>query len=81
VSKTDHTAKLRPAARRAIRAALTGSDQCSALGIVARTSTPVLALCRALIEKGVAPATALQAYRGDTLALVVRTIAEARRWK
>jgi hypothetical protein len=36
----------------------------------------VLALCRALVEAGHDPATPLEAYRGSTLCLRVRSIGE-----
>ena len=58
----------------AIRAALSGSDACSAAGITARGSSPVLALCRLLIEVGHNPDQPLEAYRGEVLALTVRSI-------
>jgi hypothetical protein len=61
----------------AIRADLAGSDTCTAFGITSRSSSPVLALCRALIEAGYGPATPLEAYRGETLCLRVRSIGEA----
>jgi hypothetical protein len=60
-----------------IRAQLNGSDGCSALGITATGSTPVLALCRMLIETGVDPETPLEVFRGDILCLWVRSIGEA----
>jgi hypothetical protein len=41
--------------------------------------TPVLALCRALIAAGHNPATPLDVYRGNTLALQVYSIGEAAR--
>jgi hypothetical protein len=63
--------------RSLIRAELTGSDGCSALGLTINSSSPVLALCRALIEAGHDPATPLEAYRGDVLCLRVRSIGEA----
>jgi hypothetical protein len=62
--------------RKVIRAELIGSDICTALGITSRSSTPVLALCRALVEAGHHPATPLEAYRGDVLCLRVRAIGE-----
>lgn len=40
---------------------------------------PVLALCRALIEAGHDPSTPLEAYRGTTLCLKVRSIGEGAR--
>jgi hypothetical protein len=60
-----------------IRAELSGPDTCSALGIVAKSDTPVLALCRQLIDAGQDPATPLEAYRGDMLCLLVRSIGQA----
>jgi hypothetical protein len=62
--------------RQAVRAELISSNACSALGITARGYAPVLALCRLLIEAGIDPDRPLLAYRGDALALVVRSIAE-----
>jgi hypothetical protein len=60
-----------------IRAELTGSDTCSALGITVKSESPVLGLCRKLIEAGHDPATPVKAYRGDTLCLRLRSIGEA----
>jgi len=37
---------------------------------------PVLRLCRELVNRGVDPATPLEAYRGETLCLRVRSIGE-----
>jgi hypothetical protein len=65
--------------RAAIAAELIGSDRCTAIGITARAHAPVLALCRRLIEAGIDPDRPLHVYRGDTLALVVRSIAEGAR--
>ena len=62
--------------RQVIRAELTGADTCTARGITSRSSTPVLAMCRRLIEAGCDPATRLDAYRGDVLCLRVRSIGE-----
>ena len=63
-----------------IRAALIGSNHCEAEGITApRGSVPVLALCRALIEAGHDPNRPLHAYRGDVLALSVRSIGQGAR--
>ena len=61
----------------AIRADLIGSDICTALGLTINSSSPVLALCRALIEAGHDPATPLEAYRGETPCLRIRSIGEA----
>ena len=60
----------------AIRAELTGSDCCSAIGIVVRSTAPVLALCRLLVEAGHDPATQLEAWRGDVLCLLIRSIGD-----
>jgi hypothetical protein len=60
-----------------IRAELTGSHTCTALGITAKSGSPVLALCRKLIEAGHNPAMRLEMYRDNTLCLRVRSIAEA----
>jgi len=56
-----------------IRAELS-DDTCSALGITAKADAPVLALCRKLVDAGHDPATPLEVYRGDTLALRVKSI-------
>lgn len=63
--------------RRIIQATLVGGDICSAEGITARGSSPMLALCRTLVAAGYNPTTTLEAYRGDVLCLRVRSIAEA----
>jgi hypothetical protein len=59
------------------RAQLSGDDTCTAAGLTARSISPVLALCRMLIETGHDPSMPLHVYRGDVLALTVRSIAEA----
>ena len=59
-----------------IIARLTGFDTCTALGITVTDTAPVLALCRALVEAGQDPSLRLEAYRGDMLALRVRSIGE-----
>src|SRR5262245_4816594 len=63
----------------ALCADLVGSDICTAAGIIARSYAPVLALCRRLIEAGIDPDRPLHGYRGDTVAVVVRSIAEGAR--
>jgi hypothetical protein len=60
-----------------IRAELAWSDTATALGIVARSSSPVLALCRKLLEAGHGPTTPLEAWRGGVLCLRVRSIGAA----
>jgi hypothetical protein len=63
----------------ALRATIIGSNQATANGVTVRGHAPVLALCRALIEAGVDPSTPLEAYRGSTLCLRVRSIGEGAR--
>jgi hypothetical protein len=60
-----------------VRAELTGSNICTALGITVRSTTPVLAVCRVLVERGHDPNQRLDCYRNGTLALTVRSIGEA----
>lgn len=62
-----------------VRAEIVGDDTAVALGLTVRSTSPVLALCRALIAAGHDPALALQAFRGDTLCLTVRSIAQGAR--
>jgi hypothetical protein len=59
-----------------IRAEISKSNRCDAEGYTVKTSAPVLAMCRKLVEAGYDPATPLHAYRGDTLCLKVRSIGE-----
>jgi hypothetical protein len=63
-----------------IHATLIGSNCCEALGITARGYAPVLELCRALVKAGHDPRRPLHAYRGDVLALKVRSIGEGARF-
>ena len=46
-------------------------------GIEIKSPSPVLALCRQLVAEGCKPNTPLEAYRGDTLCLTIRSIGEA----
>jgi hypothetical protein len=68
-----------PNTTQALRAEIVGSNQAEANGVTARGHAPVLALCRALIEAGYDPDTPLEAYRGNTLCLRVRSIGEGGR--
>ena len=61
----------------AIHAELAWSDTATARGIVARSSAPVLSLCRQLVEAGHDPRSPLEAWRGGTLCLRIRSIGEA----
>jgi hypothetical protein len=67
------------AAQAAIRAELIGSNRCCAEGFSARAASPVLAICRRLIQAGVDPGRPLHVYRGDVLCLVIRNIGEGAR--
>src|SRR5262249_7875885 len=60
-----------------IRATLIGSDRCEAEGISACGYGPVLELCRELVAAGFSPACPLEAWRGETLCLRVRSIGDA----
>jgi hypothetical protein len=60
-----------------IQAELAFDDTATAQGIVARGSSPALLLARKLIEAGYPPGARLEAYRGSTLCLTVRSIGEA----
>jgi hypothetical protein len=62
--------------KRTIRAQLTGSNKAIAAGITVTGSAPVLALCRRLVAAGHDPKTPLDAFRGSTLCLRVRSIGE-----
>jgi hypothetical protein len=61
-----------------IRATLVGSSRCEAEAITARGNTPVLNLCRVLVEAD-DPNRPLHAYRGHVLALSVHSIGEGAR--
>jgi hypothetical protein len=78
-----------PRTQDAIRAELIGSDTCIAGGITARGNTPILALCRKLIDAGLDPGRPLHAYRrlgtqisisaAAVLCITVRSIGEGAR--
>ena len=62
----------------AILAHLSSDTIVTALGLTVTSDIPVLALCRKLVESSTySPSTPLDAYRGDTLCLKVRSIGEA----
>jgi hypothetical protein len=67
--------------RALIYADLSDSDICEALAIKIQSPSPLLDLCRALVEAGHDPTTPLEAYRGKTLCLRVRSIGEAAKLK
>jgi len=60
-----------------IRAQLSSDSIASSCGISVDTGSPVLALCRELVAAICDPAVKLQAFRGDTLCLTIRSIGEA----
>ena len=62
-----------------IPAELASDDIATALGITAKSPTPVIRLCGMPIEAGHDPAARLHVYRGKTLALTVRSIGEGAR--
>lgn len=62
-----------------IRAELIGSDKATSEGITARGQSPVTMLCRQLIAAGFDPDRPLEAYRGQTLCLKVRSLADGGR--
>jgi hypothetical protein len=63
--------------KNSLRAELSGSTICSAAGHVAIGYAPVFQLCRQLIAAGYDPAMPIEAWRGPTLCLRVRSIGEA----
>ena len=60
-----------------IRAELAWSDTATALNVVARSTSPVLLLCRKLLDAGYHPDSPLIAFRGNTACLHIRAISEA----
>ena len=57
-----------------IIAKLINDDVAQAGDIVARSRTPVFALCRALLAAGANPNSKLECFRGSVLALTVKSI-------
>ena len=64
-----------------IHATLAGSHTARALGLVVHGPSPVLLLCRQLVELGQNPDRPLDAWRGKTLCLSIRSIGEAAQLK
>jgi hypothetical protein len=71
--------RVRALTRKMLRAELTGSDTCTLgqLGLSVHSRSPVIKLTRELIALGIDPRTKLEVFRGDILALKVRSIHEA----
>jgi hypothetical protein len=63
--------------RQVIRAELHGSSSCTAEGLTVKSPSPVIGLCKALVDAGVDPATPLEAWRGDVMCLRVPSIGGA----
>ena len=75
---TRHERSAQPArACDSIRAELIGTNTATAQKMVVTSAAPILGLCRALLAGGHDPATALEAYRGDTLCVRIRSIGQA----
>ena len=60
-----------------IKAQISSDTLAEAEGIEIHTGSPVLSLCRRLLDAGYASSTPLEAYRGDVLCLSIRSIGEA----
>jgi hypothetical protein len=56
------------------RVEITGNSTATACNITCEGRTPILKLCRALLRKAYDPSLSLRCYRGDVLALTIRTI-------
>jgi hypothetical protein len=60
-----------------IRADLHGSTLATTGDLSACSFSPVIELCRMIVEEGHDPSTPMEVYRGDTLCLQIRSIGEA----
>jgi hypothetical protein len=54
-----------------IRAELHGSSSCTAEGLTVKSPSPVIGLCKALVDAGRDPATPLEAYRDNVICACV----------
>ena len=63
-------------ARQVIRCELQGSSSATVGDLTVRSPSPVIGMCKALIEAGRDPATPLEVYRDGVLCLRVRSLAE-----
>jgi len=54
-----------------------GVFECGACGVTARGWSPVIDLCRKLVEAGHPSGSPMRVYRGEVVALHVRSIGEA----
>ena len=71
------TTRQQRSAQRPIRATLIKSNRCEAEGLSVCGYAPVLEMCRELLAAGFHPACPLEAWRGETLCLRVRSISES----
>jgi hypothetical protein len=60
-----------------VRAELIGDSTAIAAGVTAHGRAPVFELCRRLVGAGHDPDLRLEAYRGDVLALTIKSIGTA----
>jgi hypothetical protein len=76
IARSERPAQTRRA-RDPIRAQLIGTNSATAEKMVVTSAAPILGLCRALVTSGHDPASPLDAYRGDTLCVRIRSIGQA----
>lgn len=62
-----------------IRCDLSGSNTAQSGDLIARGNSPVFDLCRLLVAAGHDPKAPMECYRGETVALRVRSIGEGAR--
>ena len=60
-----------------ITASISSDSIATSCGVTVHVGSPVLALCRQVVTEGADPTASLQAFRGDTLCLTIRSIGEA----
>jgi hypothetical protein len=63
-----------PTRKQDIIAAVEGSDLCHAAGYTVQDSSPILAMCRLLVQAGFDPQRPLLAFRGAELAMRIKSI-------
>ena len=72
----NHASGQRGASVGPVRATLLGDNNCEAEGRAVRAHSPVLGMCRLLVNLGYDPDRPLEAYRGPELALRIRSIGQ-----
>jgi hypothetical protein len=60
-----------------IPATLHGDDVCRAVGLEVRSTSPIIGMCRELVERGYDQELELHAYRNEVLAVIVASIGRA----